>query len=307
MTVAQDWSRRRSHHHAEFPADAIRARKRETISVCLPGREVATTIGPILDALLGLRDEGVLDQVVVVDAGSCDGTAEVAERAGAEVHQEADLMPGFGLPRGKGDAMWRALSVLEGDIVVYLDSDSEAFGPHFACGLVGPLVSDPAVHFVKAFYRRPFRLGDRVTPDGGGRVTELTARPLLNLFWPELAGLRQPLSGEVAARRWALEQVPFATGYAVEIAMLVDVYRKAGLEAIAQVDLDVRQNSHQSLADLYPMAAAVLQAAASRLAREGRLDGPLGQELLAPVPGGMEPRGIELVERPPMASLRATA
>ena len=266
------------------------------------------TIGPILDSLMRLRDDGAVDQVVVVDAASGDGTAQIAERAGAEVHQEADLMPGFGPVRGKGDAMWRALSVLEGDIVVYLDSDSEAFGPHFACGLAGPLVGDPDVHFVKAFYRRPFRLGDAVMPDGGGRVTELTARPLLNLFWPELAGLRQPLSGEVAARRWVLERLPFATGYGVEIAMLVDVYRAVGLDAIAQVDLDVRQNSHQLLADLYPMACAILQTAARRLSQEGRLDGPLGGELLlAPVPGGMELREIELVERPPMASVRAAA
>ena len=307
MTVAQDWSRRRSHHHADFPAEAIRRRKRETISVCLPAREVAATIGPILDALLALRGDGVLDQVVVVDAGSGDGTAEIAERAGAEVHQEADLMPAFGPARGKGDALWRALSVLEGDIVVYLDSDSESFGPHFASGLVGPLVSDPDVAFVKAYYRRPFRLGAAAAPDGGGRVTELTARPLLNLFWPELAGIRQPLSGEVAARRRVLEQVPFATGYGVEIAMLIDAYRAVGLEAIAQVDLDVRQNRHQPLADLYPMACAVLQAAASRLAREGRLGGPLENDLLAPVPGGMEALELELVERPPMASLRAAA
>jgi len=307
MTVAQDWSRRRSRHHSEFPAEAIRRRGRETISVCLPAREVATTIRAILDALLALRDDGVLDQVVVIDAGSRDGTAEIAERAGAEVYLEADLMPAFGQARGKGDAMWRALSVLEGDIVVYLDSDSETFGPHFACGLAGPLVADPDVHFVKAFYRRPFKVGETTMPEGGGRVTELTARPLLNLFWPELAGLRQPLSGEVAARRRVLERIPFATGYGVEIGMLLDVYRAVGLDAIAQVDLDVRQNHHQPLSDLYPMACAVLQAAASRLAREGRLGGPLGGELLAPVPGGMEPREIEFVERPPMASLRAVA
>ncbi len=307
MTVAQDWSRRRSHHHAEFPAEAIRRRKGATISVCLPAREVATTIGPILDALLALRHEGVLDQVVVVDAASGDGTAEIAERAGAEVHQEADLMPAFGPPRGKGDAMWRSLSVLEGDIVVYLDADSEAFGRHFACGLVGPLVDDPDVHFVKAFYRRPFKLGETTTRDGGGRVTELTARPLLNSFWPELAGLRQPLSGEVAARRRVLEQVSFATGYGVEIGVLLDVYRMVGLDAIAQVDLDVRQNCHQPLADLYPMACAVLRAAGSRLEREGRLDGPFAGEVLAPVAEGMEPREIESVERPPMASLRAAA
>ncbi|MEA2466530.1 MAG: glucosyl-3-phosphoglycerate synthase, partial [Thermoleophilaceae bacterium] len=186
---------------------------------------------------------------------------------------------------GKGDAMWRALSVLTGDVVCFVDADTEQFGPHFACGLVGPLVSDPAVQFVKGFYRRPFRLGDEVAPDGGGRVTELTARPLLQLFYPQLADVRQPLAGEVAARRELLERLPFATGYAVEIAMLIDAAAAAGADAIAQVDLDVRQNRHQRLSDLGPMATAV---AGAVLSRAGVVDTPI-------------------VERPPMASLRAAA
>jgi glucosyl-3-phosphoglycerate synthase len=234
-----------------------------------------------------MRELGAIDQVVVVDA-SRDGTGDIAARHGAEVHAQAGLMPGFGPVLGKGDAMWRALSVLSGDVVCFVDADSEQFGPHFACGLIGPLVVDQHVRFVKGFYRRPFRFGAELAPDGGGRVTELTARPLLQLFYPQLADVRQPLAGEVAARRDLLEQLPFATGYAVEIAMLIDAYELAGIEAIAQVDLDVRQNRHQPLSDLGPMAAAVLRAVAER---RGLVD------------DGPE----RTVERPPMASLRAAA
>ncbi len=293
MTVAQDWARRRTHHHAEFSPGLLAERRSESVSVCLPAKEVAATIEPIVRDLVRLRERGVIDHVVVVDAASRDGTAALAERAGAEVHQEAALVREFGAPRGKGDAMWRALSVLRGDVVCYLDADSEAFGPHFACGLLGPLLSDPTVHFVKAFYRRPFRLGEVTLPDGGGRVTELTARPALALFWPELAEVRQPLAGEFAARRELLARIPFATGYAIETQMLLDVYRVVGLDALAQVDLDVRQNRHQTLAALRPMAREVLEAVASRLDAEGRLAG--------------ERPELDLVERPPMASVRAAA
>jgi glucosyl-3-phosphoglycerate synthase len=241
-----------------------------------------------------LREQGVVDQVVVVDA-TADGTGEIAGRLGAEVHPQSRLMPEFGPVLGKGDAMWRALSVLHGDVVCFVDADSEHFGPHFACGLLGPLVLDPEVRFVKGFYRRPFRLGGESSPEGGGRVTELTARPLLQLFYPELARIRQPLAGEVAARRELLERLPFATGYAVEIAMLIDAWSLAGTGAIAQVDLDVRQNRHQPLSALGPMASAVLRAVAERLEREGRLSDGLGS------------RSEPIVERPPMASLRAAA
>jgi glucosyl-3-phosphoglycerate synthase len=203
--------------------------------------------------------------------------------------------------------MWRALHVLWGDVVCFLDADSEHFGAHFACGLLGPLLCERGISFVKGFYRRPFRVGDLVLPDGGGRVTELTARPLLNLFYPDLASIRQPLAGEIAARRELLERLPFVTGYGVDVGLLLDAYRCAGLDALAQVDLEVRQNAHQSLRDLGPMASAVLQAVASRLEREGRLKGPLPSSFL--LPGDDEPLAVAgpPVERPPIGGLRAVA
>jgi glucosyl-3-phosphoglycerate synthase len=180
---------------------------------------------------------------------------------------------------GKGDAMWRSLTVLRGDIVCFVDADSEDFGPHFVKGLSGAVEAGHA--FVKAFYRRPFKAGDTTLPEGGGRVTELTARPLLRFFFPELAEVRQPLAGEIAARRELLERIPWVTGYGVEIAQLIDVYREVGVEAMAQVDLDVRQNRHQPLSSLGPMADAVLAAVMNRVHGEP-----------------------EVVERPPLASHR---
>jgi glucosyl-3-phosphoglycerate synthase len=245
----------------------------------VPARDEAATIASIVEPLMRLHAQGVVDQVVVVDASE-DATGEIATGLGAEVYAQADLMPSFGPVLGKGDALWRSLSVARGDVVCFVDADTERFGAHFACGLVGPLVADPRVQLVKGFYRRPFRLGDEVSPEGGGRVTELTARPLLELFYPELVKIRQPLAVEIAARRSLLEQLPFATGYAVEIAMLIDAYKLVGIDAIAQVDLDERQNRHQPLSELGPMATAVMRAVLDRGA---------------------------IVERPPMASLRAAA
>ena len=214
-------------------------------------------------------------------------------------------MPEVGAPLGKGDAMWRSLSVLEGDVLCWVDADSGGFGPHFVCGLIGPLLcGDPEIQFVKAFYRRPFKVGEVALPEGGGRVTELTARPLLNLFYPQLAGIRQPLAGEVAGRRELMRRIPFGTGYSVEIAMLIDVWSEVGLDGLAQVDIEMRQNRHQALGDLTPMAFAVLRAVAARLAREGRI-GELedGSDLLVPVGSSLEERHLEQLERPPLASL----
>jgi glucosyl-3-phosphoglycerate synthase len=297
----------RTFEHGEFPAERLAAEREATVSVCLPAREEAATIGPIVESLAALRAAGAVDEVVVIDAGSADATADVAARAGATVHQEDDLLPGFGPVRGKGDAMWRALTVLRGEVVCYLDADSESFGPHFACGLIGPLVCEPGISFVKGFFRRPFRIGEVTLPHGGGRVNELMARPLLNLFYPELAGFHQPLAGEIAARRDLLERLPFATGYAIEIAHLIDAYRAVGLAGLAQVDLDVRQNRHQDLDALAPMAFAILQAVAARLRREGRLEDELPTRFLAPEDGRLTERTVELVERPPMADVRAAA
>jgi glucosyl-3-phosphoglycerate synthase len=281
----------RTFHHSEFPPQRLAAERSRSVSVCVPTRETAALIGPIVRTLVGLRELGVVDHVVVVDAASVDGTARVAAEHGAEVHQEAELLPWAGPVLGKGDAMWRALSVLSGDVVCFLDGDTQDFDERFACGVLGPLLCQDDVRFVKGAFRRPFRVGDLELAEGGGRVNELTARPLLERFYPELAGIRQPLAGEIAADRELLEALPFATGYAVEIAMLVDAYREVGIDAIAQVDLDERRNRHQPLSALVPMAAAVLAGVAERLAREGRLS-----------PGSLAP---ELVERPPLRSVRA--
>jgi glucosyl-3-phosphoglycerate synthase len=225
----------------------------------------------------------------------------------AEVYDQEELAPEHGPVLGKGDAMWRALPALTGDIVCFLDADSEDFGAHFACGLLGPLLCSPEIAFVKGFYKRPFRVGDVTLPDEGGRVTELTARPLLNLFYPPLAAVAQPLAGEIAARRELLEQLPFVTGYGVDIALLLDAHAAVGLDALAQVDLDFRQNDHQSLRDLGQMAFAVLTAVASRLEREGRLRGPLPSTFLAPGDDDLHGRATAAVERPPLAVLRAAA
>lgn len=291
-------------HHSEFPLELLLERKRDPITVVLPAREVAHTIGGIVEALLSLR--GLVDQVLVVDAASEDGSAEIAARLGADVRQEAELMPEFGPVLGKGDAMWRALAAVLGELVVYLDSDTRDFSAHFATGLLGPLVCDPETQFVKASFQRPFTDPDGASrPGDGGRVTELTARPLLSAFYPELAGFAQPLAGEMAARRELLMRLRYGTGYSVETAMLLNALEAlGGTEWMAQVDLDVRLNRHQPLAALGPMAYTVLGLIHDRLRREGRLaDGP-------PPPfqaAGGEVVELELVERPPFATVGVRA
>jgi glucosyl-3-phosphoglycerate synthase len=288
-----------SYRHSDFPPELLRERKRESVTVVLPTREVADTVGPIVEGILGLG--ALVDQLLVVDAASADGTAELAARIGAEVHQEADLVPETGPVLGKGDAMWRALAAARGELILYLDSDTREFEPHFVTGMLGPLLTDPGARFVKAAYRRPF--GD--SPAGGGRVTELTARPLLSAFYPELAALSQPLSGEVAARRELLHRFPFATGYAVETAMLLDAYALlGGTDGMAQVDLEVRRNRHQPLAALGPMAYAVLGAVTRRLQADGRL----GVSELPPFrTAAGEAVPVDVVERPPFAGVPAAA
>jgi glucosyl-3-phosphoglycerate synthase len=302
-TAAEAWAKARTFHHSLYSPGQIASERTQSVSVCLPARECAQTVGAIVAALVALRKSGVIDEVVVVDAASADGTAAVAARAGATVWQEAELMPGHGPVLGKGDAMWRALSVLDGELVCFLDADTEGFPAHFATGLLGPLVCEPAVSFVKAFYRRPLAGGDGGdSREGGGRVNHLTARPALALFYPELAGVRQPLAGEVAARRELLEGLPFATGYGVEIAMLIDVWRKLGLQGIAQVDLDEHRNRHQPLSALEPMALTVLATIARRLERERRLLDVDGRDAGV---GGAAEAGVASapVERPPLASV----
>lgn len=277
----------RSSHHSSFPPGRLAAEREVSISVVLPARDEAATIGPIVTALMPLVAAGAVDQVLVAD-DSTDATAAVARAAGADVVAQAAVLSGYGPVQGKGDAMWRGLAAADGELVCFLDADTRDFSAHFACGLLGPLVCTPGTAFVKGAYRRPLDLGDagrRAT--GGGRVTELTARPLLRRFFAELAWLRQPLAGEVAARRDLLERLPFTCGYGVDIGLLLDAVALAGPEALAEVDLDVRQNRHRPLHELGAMADEVLAAVCSRLEEDGRLT----------------PDVPTAIVRPPLASL----
>jgi glucosyl-3-phosphoglycerate synthase len=306
-----DWRARRSYTAEEFTVKELLELKQSTIALILPAREVATTIGPIVEQATRLLDVGLLDKALVIDAASQDGTAEVAEAAGIAVVQEDRLSSELGPARGKGDAMWRALRVLRSDIVVFADTDTVEFGEHFLTGLLGPLLRDPEVQLVKGFFRRPFRAGGTLAPHGG-RVTELMARPLLNLHAPELAVFDQPLAGETAARRELLETLPFSAGYGVEIAMLIDAWRKVGLDGLAQVNLGVRPNRNQSHRDLSvrelsAMAYAVLVAAQTRFLGSDFADAHARGSISLPVREGddmMESRAVTLEERPPLASIR---
>lgn len=321
MTV-WEWFERRSFHHRDFhglaqPAVPDAGAGRPTTTLIFPARNVAGTIGTILNTVTGLRARtGLPDQVIVIDADSPDGTADIARAHGAEVYSENQLMPGYGPAQGKGDAMWRSLSVARGDIIMFADADTTDFREYFVYGTLGPLLAEPAIQFCKAAFRRPFTQGEKSVPDGGGRVTELMAKPLINLFYPELAGFVQPLAGEFAGRRELLSAVPFFTGYGVEIGMLIDVFAEVGLAGMAQVDLGTRQNRHQPLTNLTRMSSVVLRTVA---VREGLALG----ELAGDDPGLWELRqpetylhavateeGLrldehlnELIERPPLASL----
>jgi len=263
----REWFEQRSFHYKDFSylAESGHSGQRLTTTLVLPTRNVAETIGPILGLVNRLNDRsGLIDQVMLVDADSSDGTCDIARAYGAEVYSENELLPAFGPARGKGDAMWRSLSVARGDIVMFADADTRNFDDHFIYGTLGPLLALPGLQFSKAAYRRPFTDGQQSVVDGGGRVTELMAKPLFNFFCPELTGFVQPLAGEFAAHRDLLCGMPFLTGYGVELGILVDVLRSVGLPAMAQVDLGARQNRHQSLFDLTLMSSVVLRAMTRR-------------------------------------------
>ena len=319
-----DWFLTNSFTYRDFgTARQLGRAKRErgvTVSLILPTRNVAETIGSVLDEVDYLRrpDIRLIDQVVVVDADSADGTAEIARfHQDVEVYSENALMPEYGPAHGKGDAMWRGLSVTTGDIIAFADTDTGNFCRQLVTGVVGCLVTKPQIQFVKAAYRRPYSQETIYVPDGGGRVTELTAKPALNLLFPELAGFVQPLAGEFAATRDLFFSVPFLTGYAVEVGMLIDVLQACGLDAMAQVDAGMRKNRHQDLSNLSRMGYSVLRAVLTR-AMQGRSPlvpgladlswaGPEAGSYLHAVAAA---RGVQLdeyaevmIERPPMASV----
>ena len=246
----------RSFHHTDFDTDAILAAKDCTVSVCLPARNEAATVAPIVEAIhRHVVAPGLADELLVLDDHSEDDTARLAADAGATVVAADDVLVEHRTGHGKGAALWKSLAASKGDVVVWCDADIEDVGPRFVTGVLGPLVCEPGVELVKGFYQRP-----TVDGTGGGRVTELVARPLLSMLFPEIAGLHQPLSGEYGGRRAVLEQLSFADDYGVDVGLLIDYVRLRGTEGLVQVDLDVRLHRNRGLDELSPQASAVMHA-----------------------------------------------
>jgi glucosyl-3-phosphoglycerate synthase len=307
--LAQDlalsaWTARRSYRGEDYRLDWLLRAKRSPIAVILPAREVAATIGRILDQLLPLRDAGLVDELLVVDADSADGTAAIARERGVDVLDESALAPELGPCLGKGDAMWRAAAAVESELLVFLDADTADFNPVFLTGILGPILLDPSLKLVKGSFHRPLAVNGSVQDGEGGRVTELVARPLLNLHFPALAGFVQPLAGEIAIERDLFRQLSVPVGYGVEIAMLIDCLRLAGLDSLGQVDLGSRQNRHQSLRALSAMAFEVMVAAERRTGAASRP----GTASFRPRPGedgAADTWRLRCEERPPLVSAAA--
>jgi glucosyl-3-phosphoglycerate synthase len=293
------WLERNSYPLSRLTPAQLAARKTATVSVVVPAREVAETLGGVVAVLRRFLDAGAIDELLVVDAGSADGTARAAAEAGATVAQEDALRPDFGPCRGKGDAMWRALDATRGEIVAYVDADTCDFTEPMLSGLLAPLFARPELELVKGAFARPFDNGDgRPRPGEGGRVTELMARPLINLHRPDLAGFAQPLAGEIAARRGLLERLSFPVGYGVEIAMLLDAHAAVGIDALAQADLGTRQNRHQPLRELSAMAYAVLVAASRRLLGEDAVEALAPGPFVLAADPAVDVRQVPVEERP---------
>ncbi len=287
-SVVDKWFAENTFHASEFSdirkLVALKERAGVTVSVGLPTLNEEKTIGLVIKRVKSaLMDRfPLIDQLVVVDSDSEDRTVEIATELGVPVHRHAEILPELGSHRGKGEALWKSLHVLDGDIVAWIDTDISNIQPRFVYGLLGPLLREPRIQYVKGFYQRPIRQGDKLVSEGGGRVTELMARPLINLFFPELSGMIQPLSGEYAGRRALLESVPFFTGYAVEIGLLIDIIEAHGLRSIGQVDLERRIHRNQPLGNLSQMSYVILAAAIRKLEERHRI------ELLTEVGRGMK-------------------
>jgi glucosyl-3-phosphoglycerate synthase len=286
----------RTYDHHDFDlAKLAEAKGSQRISVCLPARNEQATVGAIVGRIRDtlVRRVPLVDEILVMDDGSSDDTARVAAEAGAAVVDVARVLSDHGSGPGKGRALWKSLYASTGDIVVWCDADVSNFAPHFVSGLLGPLLTDGEVSYVKGFYRRPLSAAG----DGGGRVTELVARPLLSLFFPELTAFVQPLSGEYAGRRWLFEKVPFVAGYGVEVGLLIDIAAGWGIGSMAQVDIGTRLHRNRTLTELGPQAMTIMQVILRRalpgaIAAEGHLIRP-----------GMSPAEVHADELPPMSTL----
>ncbi len=290
---------------------SLKRRQGVTISLALPALNEEETVGNVIQTVKSALMDGVplLDEIVLMDSNSTDRTREIAAELGIPVYIHQEVLPQYKPRAGKGEALWKSLYVTRGDIILWIDTDIVNIHPRFVYGLLGPLLLREGTKFVKGFYRRPLKVGDKIQAGGGGRVTELTARPLLNLFYPELSGIIQPLSGEYGGRREVLERLPFSSGYGVEIALLIDVFEYYGLRAIAQVDLQKRIHHNQPLESLSKMSFAIIQAVARKLERR------YGWEILEEVNRTMkliryekgrfflEVEEIAERERPPMIEL----
>lgn len=314
--TAQRWHARNTFAASDLPRlpDLVAHKQAagSTISVAIPALNEERTIAAICRTIVReVMEEGLVDELVVLDGGSTDATARAARATGATVFDTRNLLPQVPAIRGKGDSLWRSLSMLRGDIVVWVDADIENFDEHFVSRLVAPLLMDERLQFIKAFYRRPFKDEGGLRPSGGGRVTELLARPLLAALFPELGGFIQPLSGEYAGRRETLMRVPFFTGYSVEAGLLIDLFELAGLDALAQVDLEERVHRNRPLDELGPMAYAIGRTILRRAEDWGRikaaLDYPMMPLLLPTEDGALRLLEVNEIERPPMASMLSLA
>jgi glucosyl-3-phosphoglycerate synthase len=311
-TVVDKWFAENTFHSKEFAAigELVRLKEQQglTISLVLPTLNEEETIGPIISCMQEelQRRFPLIDELIVIDSRSQDRTTTIATAHGVPVYVHQDLLPEAGSHHGKGEALWKSLSVTTGDIVAWIDTDIENIHPKFVYGILGPLLREPRIGYVKGFYRRPLRQGDVLHEASGGRVTELMARPLINMFYPLLSGVIQPLSGEYAGRRSILEQVPFQTGYGVEIALLIDILERFGLNAIAQVDLEKRIHRNQSLAALSRMSFVILQTVLRRLERQQQIElvTEVGRtmKVIEQARGSfhLDLRQVEDHERPPM-------
>lgn len=314
----KEWLKNNTFHHSAF-ADInklVRLKKQQKlrISVALPTLNEEETIAKeILVIKSELMDRyKLVDELVVIDSDSTDQTREIASVYGAKVYLSKDILPELGSYRGKGENLWKALYVLTGDIIVYIDADIKNIHPKFVYGVVGPLLTSPQIGYVKAFYERPISVGRKTLPSGGGRVTQILVRPLFNAFFPDLAGLIQPLSGEYAGRRKILEKVPFFIGYGVETGLLINIYKKFALSSIAQVDLDQRVHRNQQLPALSRMSYGILQTFLDRAKELKKLDFKknIPTNFIQLVAQNMERHTvkeykIEEVKRPPMIKVKS--